>query len=365
MAEELPIEDFDENYRGEYKRPKPKKKRRASKKATEPKEPSHFKEDFLVAAGQAKELAVDVGAAIGRNAGPAARWTGRNIVKPFCKYGLIALGYVGIALLWVGENVVLPFLGKALSLTGRGIRAGWDASPRKLKAAFIGAAGLYALNSGPGRWAARETLGKAGSEMAEAIDKFHLPTFPFQGFDRHPDIDPGEVPAATVMDRFNFWINKRQYTPEQAVGPIVNEWAESRYNPKTVGDKDLKNWAYGGFQWRSPRPENILANTGIDVRSPLTPTGEHLKAAAWEMQHMGAFDDNYFRTITSAPEAARYFCKKFERPAKYRKDGQETCEYRAGMADKFLKIFHDSVGKGFPSSSSPNQVADSQRIQTM
>lgn len=126
------------------------------------------------------------------------------------------------------------------------------------------------------------------------------------------DLKGGSISGALqgTSGDLGFWMGQG-YTREQAAGIIANMRHESAGNAGAVGDGGA---ARGLFQWHPDRRDAILKATGIDV----TNAGyqDQLKAAAWEMKNgRPQFDDDHFRSIKNADEAAAYFSQRFESPA--------------------------------------------------
>ena len=71
------------------------------------------------------------------------------------------------------------------------------------------------------------------------------------------------------------------YTKNQAIGIAANVQAESSFDPKAYNP--AKGGHYGLVQWSQARREQILAATGIDVKT--ASYRKQLEAIAWELTH--------------------------------------------------------------------------------
>ncbi len=93
------------------------------------------------------------------------------------------------------------------------------------------------------------------------------------------------------------------------VGILANADMESAFQPGAVGDTDT---AFNVFQWHwSPRGENILARTGIDVRKETSP-GRIVAALCFELDTTYPFVLAAIKGATTGADAAGKFCDSFE-----------------------------------------------------
>ena len=165
-----------------------------------------------------------------------------------------------------------------------------------------------------------------------------IETYLADGADPHGDYKLGGLSrqragGAPVADDVAFWMSKG-YTKEQAAGIIANMRQESGGNARAVGDFGQ---ARGLFQWHPDRRANILKGTGIDVTT--ASYQDQLNAAAWEMQNgRPGFDDQHFRSLSSADAAGAYFSQRFESPANGAMQSAIRAQSALGIASQFSTI---------------------------
>lgn len=100
---------------------------------------------------------------------------------------------------------------------------------------------------------------------------------------------------------------KQGYTMPQAAGLTANIQAESSFNPKAENAGH-----YGIAQWDATRRAQILAGTGIDVKT--ASYAQQLKAMAWELTHTQAKARAKLLSETSAAGSALAIRNHYERP---------------------------------------------------
>jgi len=109
----------------------------------------------------------------------------------------------------------------------------------------------------------------------------------------------------------------------------------------TPGDRGT---AFGQFQWHSARVEDILRNTGIDVRS--AGFADQLKAFRWEAEH-GAGGGHIWEALKHAKsreEAIWLLVHGFERSLNQGSDAA----LRLGFADRYGRSIKDGAAAPSP-----------------
>lgn len=101
------------------------------------------------------------------------------------------------------------------------------------------------------------------------------------------------------------------YTREQADGLVARMGRESNFNPNAIGDNGA---ARGLFQWHPDRQRNILAGTGIDVRT--AGFDDQLKASLWELQNTESAANAQIKRAVTAEQAGYAVSSRYIRPGK-------------------------------------------------
>jgi hypothetical protein len=124
---------------------------------------------------------------------------------------------------------------------------------------------------------------------------------------KHRD-DPAKggsgISGSARQQVIDFW-KAQGFSNSQAKGWAANAQAESSFNPAA------SNGSHSGiYQWDAKRRANILAGTGIDVRT--ASLQDQLRAAAWEASSMGITP----RTLPAeSGQAAASISNRYEVPA--------------------------------------------------
>lgn len=115
---------------------------------------------------------------------------------------------------------------------------------------------------------------------------------------------------------YNFLINEMGYNKAAAVGVLANIKAESNFNPNLYGDN---NSSMGICQWHNGRltaMKNFCTENGYDATSLYG----QLRYLQRDLTRNYPSVDRYLRNVTNdrtgAYNAAAYFCKVFEVPAR-------------------------------------------------
>lgn len=106
------------------------------------------------------------------------------------------------------------------------------------------------------------------------------------------------------------YFKSQGYTQAQAIGLAANIQAESSYNPAAYNPADGGH--YGIAQWSNARRQQILAATGIDVKT--ASYAQQLKAMAWELKHTQAAAGTALMKSRTAAGAAATVRQFYERP---------------------------------------------------
>jgi hypothetical protein len=106
------------------------------------------------------------------------------------------------------------------------------------------------------------------------------------------------------------YFKSQGYTQAQAIGITANIQAESSYDPKAYNP--AAGGHYGLAQWSNARREQILAATGIDVKT--ASYAQQLKAIAWELKHTQAASGTALMKSRTAAGAAATVRQFYEQP---------------------------------------------------
>ncbi len=107
------------------------------------------------------------------------------------------------------------------------------------------------------------------------------------------------------------YFKSQGYTQAQAIGLAANIQAESSYNPHPPQTAFNKGH-YGIAQWDATRRAQILAGTGIDVKTATY--AQQLKAMAWELKHTQAPAGAALMKSRTAAGAAATVRQFYEKP---------------------------------------------------
>lgn len=106
------------------------------------------------------------------------------------------------------------------------------------------------------------------------------------------------------------YFKSQGYTQAQAIGLAANIQAESSYN--SAAYNPAAGGHYGIAQWDATRRAQILAGTGIDVKT--ASYAQQLKAMAWELKHTQAAAGTALMKSRTAAGAAATVRQFYERP---------------------------------------------------
>lgn len=211
--------------------------------------------------------------------------------------------YFGGKFLKWGSNAI-----KAL-LSGGGAAAG-DGAAAGLLSRF-GAVGALASAPWVGSW--------AGEKIADYIKSMR---------GGNPTLTQGSFNGSISKQSYDFWISKG-YSPEQAAILVGNQIGEGWTGTGSIGDHGT---AFGIAQWRGKRIDDILKNTGIDVRKAgLT---DQLAAQDWEMR------TRYGITPDTLPNnrilGTDYLVRNYEFSANQALDAARRAGYAADIANQYI-----------------------------
>lgn len=142
---------------------------------------------------------------------------------------------------------------------------------------------------------------------------------------------------ALAKESYDFW-RAQGLSREAALASVGNERGENPLGSHAVGDRGT---AFGGFQWHMDRVREILAGTGIDVR-----TASHidqLRAARWEAEH-GSMGGHIWAQLKNAKDrraALWAWVHGFER------SGNQVGDFarRGGYANAYGRLIPDAAAK--------------------
>lgn len=108
---------------------------------------------------------------------------------------------------------------------------------------------------------------------------------------------------------YQYYINKG-YSKEQALGIVGNLVYESGLRTTAIGDRNLKDNAYGVAQWRKDRFERLKSRYGNEWNK----FENQLEFVDWELNNTHKKAGTLLKSATSAHEAGKIFSDEFERP---------------------------------------------------
>lgn len=117
---------------------------------------------------------------------------------------------------------------------------------------------------------------------------------------------------------FDFLVS-RGMTPAQSIGVLANIKQESGYSPSAVNPS---SGASGICQWLGARKTNMVKHCGSNWKSNLTGQCEFLwiELQGVESRSLSAMQAVTGNDVSAAEEAAKVWCKSFERPGNYTKE---------------------------------------------
>lgn len=122
----------------------------------------------------------------------------------------------------------------------------------------------------------------------------------------------GDTIQSLAQQALDFFV-KVGWTRAQALGLVANIDAESGFDVKAIGDKNLPSRAYGLFQWRLKRVLNFAGKYGKELREATFT--EQLTYANFELRQGAETEAGKgLARQTSAAQAAKVVCSLYERP---------------------------------------------------
>ncbi|WP_433490036.1 phage tail tip lysozyme [Nocardia grenadensis] len=140
----------------------------------------------------------------------------------------------------------------------------------------------------------------------------------------------------TAMEMMKYLIDTHNFTPAQAAGIVANAKYESGFRVGAEGDTNLKDHAYGIFQWRGGRYEGLkefASRPGEDIGSWKT----HINYMVHELTSGTDYqtaENRVYGNTTNAGQVAADFDRHYERS-----DGHSTTD-RSKYANGLLREYN-------------------------
>ncbi len=144
---------------------------------------------------------------------------------------------------------------------------------------------------------------------------------------------------------------KQHGLPEKSIAAVMgNLYAESRFQPKAVGDKNIKGGSSVGIaQWRESRKQGLISFAQKKGKSPddIATQVDYLMYEIKTKPFYSATKQALFNPNLSAKDTAAVFTKNFERPANSTQEGMKRGSIAVQMISQHKSKFPNIFSKLF------------------
>lgn len=144
---------------------------------------------------------------------------------------------------------------------------------------------------------------------------------------------------------------KQHGLPEKSIAAVMgNLYAESRFQPKAVGDKNIPGGSSVGIaQWRESRKRGLIDFAKKKGKSPddISTQVDYLMREIKTIPYYSATKQALFNPNLSTKDTAAVFTKNFERPANSSQEGMKRGSIAVQIISKHKSKFPNIFGKLF------------------